>query len=98
MNRRLHLARGFGVADPDHAVARLPAVVKNSDYIAGAEFGIETEQEGSTQADVASADFLQKALPVGVDSPNCEGEVGFGAWFAAALGVAGVGVAEILHG
>ena len=40
MNGRLYLARGPTVADPDHAVARLLTGVKNSDYVAGAEFDI----------------------------------------------------------
>jgi hypothetical protein len=85
MHRGLHLVAGSTVADPYDSVTSLLSSIENSNHIAGAEFGIESHQQGPTEADVASAGFLQEAVSPRVYAPDGEPEVEIGARFAPAI-------------
>ncbi len=97
MNGGLHFVTGATLADPDDAVAGLPASVEDSDHVAGAKFGIEAGEERSTQADFAGVSFLEEAIAASVDAPNREDDVDIGTRFATAVFVSPVDGSEISH-
>src|SRR5579863_413530 len=76
MNRGLRWAAGILAGDPHDPEARHPAFVKNSNYIAGADVGIESGEERSPQAHLARFHGLQKALALRVHSPDHHLEIG----------------------
>lgn len=81
VNCCLHFVTRPTLSDPDRAAACLVSRVEDSNPISRTQFGIESEDQSSTQADVAGLGFLQEAVAPGVYAPNCEPEVNLGAQF-----------------
>ena len=81
VNCCLHFVTRPTLSDPEHAAACLVCGLEDSNPIARTQFGIESEDQSSTQADVAGLGFLQEAVAPGVYAPNSEPEVNLGAQF-----------------
>lgn len=85
MDGGLHFEAVSALAYPHYAVTGFLSGIENSDDIAGSEIGVQSRKQGTAQADVAGAGFLQEAVAASVNAPNCKGKVGVDARFAAAV-------------
>jgi hypothetical protein len=90
LNGSLYPAAVVVVVNPDHAEASFEAKKENSDHISAVELRLEASQQGSAEADVAGANFLQKSLAFGFDAPDEKSKINLPSWFAAPVEVVGV--------